>query len=45
MGRFVHGVFCAMAQMELDVISERTKAGMMAAKNKRTFQRQETKRE
>ena len=37
MGKFVHGVFCAMAQMELDVISERTKAGMMAAKTRGRF--------
>lgn len=37
MGKFVYGVFCAMAQMELDVISERTKAGMIAAKKRGRF--------
>lgn len=37
MGKFVYGVFCAMAQMELDVISDRTKAGMMAAKKRGRF--------
>ena len=34
MGRFVYDVFCAMSQMELDVISERTKVGMIAAKKR-----------
>ena len=34
MGKAVYGVFCAVAQMELDVISERTKAGMMEAKKR-----------
>ena len=37
MGKSVYGVFCAMAQMELDVISERTKAGMIAAKSRGRF--------
>ena len=31
-GKAVYGVFCAMTQMELEVKSERTKAGMIAAK-------------
>ena len=34
MGKFVYDVFCAMAQMELDVKSERTKVGMIAAKRR-----------
>lgn len=34
MGKFVFVVFCAMAQMERDVISERTKAGMTAARKR-----------
>ncbi|MFZ3131447.1 MAG: recombinase family protein [Desulfosporosinus sp.] len=37
MGKFVYGIFYAMAQMELDVISERTKAGMMATKQRGHF--------
>lgn len=37
MGKSVYGVFCAISQMELDVISERTKAGMMAAKKRGRF--------
>jgi len=37
MGKSVYGVFCALSQMELDVISERTKAGMMAAKKRGRF--------
>ena len=34
MGKFVYVVLCAMAQMELDVKSERTKSGMIAAKKR-----------
>ena len=34
MGQFVYDVFCAMSQMELVTISERTKVGMIAAKRK-----------
>jgi len=34
MGKFVFVVFCAMAQMERDITSERTKAGMTAAKKR-----------
>jgi len=34
MGKFAYDVFCAMSQMELDVKSERTKAGMIAAKRR-----------
>ena len=34
MGKSVYVVFCAISQMELDVISERTKAGMMEAKKR-----------
>jgi len=34
MGKFVYDIFCAMSQMELDVISERTKVGMIAAKKR-----------
>ena len=37
MGRFVHDIFCAMSQMELNVISERTKAGMTVAKRRGRF--------
>ena len=37
MGKFVHGVFCAMAQMELDVISERTKTSTIAATRRSRF--------
>jgi len=33
-GKAVYGVFCSLAQMELDVISERTKADMMAARGR-----------
>ncbi|HBP63536.1 MAG TPA: resolvase [Desulfosporosinus sp.] len=33
-GKAVYGVFCSLAQMELDVLSERTKANMMAAKGR-----------
>ena len=33
-GKAVYGAFCAMAQMELEVISERTKAGMIASKKR-----------
>ena len=33
-GKFIFVVFCAMTQMERDVISERTKAGMIAAKKR-----------
>ena len=37
MGKSVYVVFCAISQMELDVISERTKAGMMEAKKRGRF--------
>jgi DNA invertase Pin-like site-specific DNA recombinase len=37
MGKFVYDIFCAMSQMELDVRSERTKAGMIAAKKRGRF--------
>lgn len=37
MGKFVYDIFCAMSQMELDVKSERTKAGMIAAKRRGHF--------
>ena len=33
-GKAVYGVFCSLAQMELDVISQRTKVGMMVAKQR-----------
>ena len=33
-GKAVYGVFCSLSQMELDVISQRTKVGMMAAKRR-----------
>ena len=33
-GKAVYGVFCSLAQMELDVISQRTKAGMIVAKRR-----------
>ena len=34
MGRFLYDVFRAISQMEIDVISERTKVGMIAAKKR-----------
>lgn len=34
MGKFVFHMFCAIAQMERDVISERTKAGLEAARKR-----------
>lgn len=34
MGKFLYDVFCAISQMELDVMSERTKVGMIAAKKR-----------
>ena len=37
MGKFVYDVFRAMSQMELGVISERTKSGMVAAKRRGRF--------
>ena len=37
MGKFVYDIFCAMSQMELDVLSERTKVGMIAAKGRSRF--------
>jgi len=37
MGKFVYDVFRAMSQMELGVISERTKSGMIAAKRRGRF--------
>ena len=37
MGKSVYVVFCAISQMELDVISERTKAGMIAARKRGRF--------
>jgi len=33
-GKAVYGVFCSLAQMELEVISQRTKAGMILAKRR-----------
>ena len=36
-GKCVYGVFCAMAKMELDVNSERTKIGMITAKKRGRF--------
>ncbi|MEG0570374.1 MAG: recombinase family protein [Oscillospiraceae bacterium] len=34
MGKFVFHMFCAIAQMERDVIAERSKAGLVAAKKR-----------
>lgn len=37
MGKFVYDIFCAMSQMELDVISERTKTSTIAATRRSRF--------
>jgi len=37
MGKFVYDIFCAMSQMELDVISERTKRSTIAATRRSRF--------
>jgi DNA invertase Pin-like site-specific DNA recombinase len=37
MGKFIVNIFCCMAQMEREVLSERTKAGLIAAKERGKF--------